>query len=166
MVEYLTELKETIDLIKMSKVPIIMYFSAVWCKPCIKIAPYFEQLNKEITGCDFFKVDIDDAVEISDYFEIKSMPTFYFFYKGEAIDKFEGADSEKLLETIKKIFIEVAKNTNKTKDNDETKNVKEAKEESLDTLADEINEETKQIKEPFVNRIDGIADSSNKYSFI
>jgi thioredoxin 1 len=161
MVEYLTDLQETIDLIKNSKVPIIMYFSAVWCKPCMKIAPYFEQLNEEITGCDFFKVDIDDAVEISDYFEVKSMPTFYFFYKGEAKDKFEGADSEKLLETIKKIFIEVAKDANETKDIK-----KEEEDNNLDTLAEEINEETKQVKEPFINRIDGIAESSNNYSFI
>ena len=164
MVEYLTDLQETITLIKKTKIPIVMYFSAVWCKPCMKIAPYFEQLNKEINGCDFFKVDIDDAVDISDYFEVKSMPTFYFFYNGEAIDKFEGADSEKLLETIKKLFIEVAKDTHKIKDNDEIKNEKE--EDSLDTLAEEINDETKQIKEPVVNRVDGIADSSNNYSFI
>ena len=67
---------------------------------------------------------------------------------------------------LKSLFDTLSVPTIYTKDNYETKNVKEAKEESLDTLADEINEETKQIKEPFVNRIDGIADSSNKYSFI
>ena len=157
MVDYFSDLKECIEKIKDSKDPLIIYFTALWCGPCKKISPYYDQLSKEINKCSFYKVDIDESIDISDYFEIKSMPTFYFFYGGEAIDKFEGADSDRLLNTIKKIFIDI--NTKKANETELTND------KDIVELANEINNEEASFKAPPINRVEGFADTT-QYSFI
>jgi len=43
--------------------PIVVDFTASWCKPCKKIAPFFEGLSKEYDGF-FVKVDVDEMDEV------------------------------------------------------------------------------------------------------
>ena len=75
----------------------IIDFHAQWCGPCKKIAPQFEELaNKYRDHVMFFKCDVDEAQELSDIFSIESLPTFIFGYNRNIIDKFEGANVNKV----------------------------------------------------------------------
>ena len=48
------------------------------------------------------KVDVDDCSDVSDYCEIKCMPTFKFYKNNEFKEEINGASEEKISELIKK----------------------------------------------------------------
>jgi thioredoxin len=59
--------------------PCIIDFYADWCKPCRMIAPYLEEFAGEYSGKLYiYKVNVDDAGELSAYFQINSIPAVMF----------------------------------------------------------------------------------------
>ena len=50
----------------------------------------------------FLKVDVDAAEEISEKYEIESMPTFVFFKKGKEVHRVVGANPTELKAAIDK----------------------------------------------------------------
>ena len=79
------------------KKPVVLTFSASFCKPCKSLAPVLEELNEEFKEqINFYKIDIDDQFEITEYFKIKSIPTVIFFPNDEStIKKQVGVVSKK-----------------------------------------------------------------------
>lgn len=56
--------------------PIILKFSQdSWCIPCKTYKPIFETVSNEIKDMIFYSVDVEDEIEISEIFSIKSIPT-------------------------------------------------------------------------------------------
>ena len=56
----------------MSEVPyqlIVLDFTASWCGPCHRIAPYFEKLSHENPNVIFYRIDIDEYPEIATQFK-------------------------------------------------------------------------------------------------
>ena len=66
---------------------IIMKFSAEWCGPCKKIAPYIQEKVNNLgnKGLQFLEIDIDENCDLFIYLKKKKMvtkvPTF-LLYKG------------------------------------------------------------------------------------
>jgi thioredoxin 1 len=81
---------------------VVVDFSAVWCMPCKMIAPMFDAManSDEYKDVVFVKIDVDENPEVSEKYQIMSMPTFLFIRDNEVIDRFSGASVEKLKETI------------------------------------------------------------------
>jgi thioredoxin len=82
---------------------IVLDFSAVWCGPCQRIAPVYQELAEEY--CDnalLLKVDVDDLPELAAQLGVSSMPTFLFFKHGEKVDTLRGANEEALREMLLK----------------------------------------------------------------
>merc|ERR1712002_1165376 len=80
-------------------------FFATWCGPCKMIAPYLEELSKELEGkVIFIKVDVDELDELSQEQEVKAMPTFSFFKSGKKLESFAGANKNKIRATIDKLM--------------------------------------------------------------
>ena len=58
--------------------PAIIDFYADWCQPCKIIAPILEELDTEIDGVDFYKVNTEEQNELAATFGIQSIPSILF----------------------------------------------------------------------------------------
>jgi thioredoxin 1 len=71
------------DLVQKSTTPIIVDFKAVWCGPCHRFAPIFEQAAKDFNGkVTFVQVDVDDVPDLSNRYQIQYIPTIKLFNPG------------------------------------------------------------------------------------
>ena len=78
---------------------------APWCGPCKRIAPTFEKLSKKYdTKVMFVKVNVDESIEITQKFQVQSLPTFIFIKDGHFQEKLLGADIQKLMSMCKKYY--------------------------------------------------------------
>lgn len=79
----------------------VLYFTADWCNPCQRTRPITDELKREGI-IDFLYVDVDTEIELSQQFEIKSVPTFILIENNVAIKRTTGAKTrEDLLNFIK-----------------------------------------------------------------
>lgn len=56
---------------------------AEWCGPCKMLSPVIDKLAEEIDTCTFYKLNVDDAEEVSSQYGIMSIPTLLLFENGE-----------------------------------------------------------------------------------
>lgn len=84
--------------------PAILDCWAEWCGPCKSFSPIFEELSKEYEGkIDFYKINTEEEPELSQLFEIRSIPSIFFVpANGELPQLAVGAMSkQKVIEIIK-----------------------------------------------------------------
>ena len=61
------------------KLPAIIDFYADWCGPCRRVTPIMEKLAEEYEGkLLVYKVNVDQEKELSNAFQIKSIPMVLF----------------------------------------------------------------------------------------
>ena len=78
-----------------SELPIVIDFSATWCGPCRQLAPVIDELAKEYDGRILVgKCDIEDAVETTDEYNIRNVPTVLFIKNDQVVNKFVGSKSK------------------------------------------------------------------------
>lgn len=59
--------------------PCIIDFSAQWCNPCKQLHPILEDLSKEYEGkINIYEIDVEEEQELSQIFNVKSVPTLLF----------------------------------------------------------------------------------------
>ncbi|XP_012368032.1 thioredoxin-like [Octodon degus] len=69
---------------------VVADFLATWCGPCKMIKPFFHSY-------------VSDCQDVTAEYEVKCMPTFQFFKKGEKVREFAGTNKKKLEGTINKL---------------------------------------------------------------
>ncbi|EKX51767.1 thioredoxin h [Guillardia theta CCMP2712] len=84
-------LKESKDMCE----PLVVDFTARWCKPCKQVAPFFEELNKKHRGI-FVSVDVDDLDAVAAEAGVTAMPTFQVYKRGKKVKEVTGAFKEDL----------------------------------------------------------------------
>lgn len=80
----------------------VVDFFATWCGPCKQIAPYFAKMSESFPKVNFIKVDVDQAQDIAQKYQIRAMPTFAFFLNGNKVDSVEGADVQRVQSLVEK----------------------------------------------------------------
>ena len=82
------------EVLKANK-PTLVDFWAEWCGPCKMIAPILEEIADEQEGViKIAKVDVDNAPELAQKFEIMSIPTLIVFNNGEPAKRLVGAQGK------------------------------------------------------------------------
>ena len=80
---------------------LVVDFWAPWCGPCKRISPVLDGF-KEKYGIKVLKVNTteEDGNEVSNNFNITSLPTFYFYKNKEKVAVLKGAGKKKLEDLI------------------------------------------------------------------
>jgi len=73
-------------------------FYADWCAPCKMMEPIMDKLR--IEGVKVLKVNVDEQPELSEYFGIRSIPTFVSIKDGKEHNRLLGANPESKLREI------------------------------------------------------------------
>ena len=87
-----------------SDTPVVVDFWAEWCMPCKMVAPVLDQISQDYAGrLKIAKVNVDDAGEIAQKYNIVSIPTLLLFKNGNVVGQQVGAVPR---ETIEGLFKE------------------------------------------------------------
>ena len=76
---------------------VLVDFWAPWCGPCRMLGPIVEQLSEEMKTLKFGKVNVDEQPELSERFEVASIPTLLLFKNGNVIANRVGAATKESL---------------------------------------------------------------------
>lgn len=79
----------------------IVDFWATWCAPCRMQAPIFEETSKDFADkVNFYKVNVDENMQISSDLKIVSIPTLVVFKDGQVVDKLVGLSDKQEIENV------------------------------------------------------------------
>jgi thioredoxin 1 len=78
----------------------VLYFTAEWCKPCEKVRPVVEQLNRDQITARFFMIDADSETEMVEDFGVRSIPTFILIEDNKEVGRTNGAKTREELITF------------------------------------------------------------------
>ena len=69
----------------------VVDFFATWCGPCKMLAPVYQEVGNELDKkAQFYKVDIDQSLDIARQFNVSTVPTIIVFKNGEPIERLVG----------------------------------------------------------------------------
>ena len=77
--------------------PVVMDFHATWCGPCKVLSPILEELDDEIEGVEFVKLDVDQHPQIAGQNQVMGVPTVVILKDGEVKDRFVGVQPKEVI---------------------------------------------------------------------
>ena len=80
-----------------SSSPVVIDFHATWCGPCKVLSPILEELNDEIEGVEFVKLDVDQHPQIAGQNQVMGVPTVVILKDGEVKDRFVGDQPKEVI---------------------------------------------------------------------
>lgn len=87
------------DLISNNEI-VIIDFWAPWCGPCRSFAPTYEKVSDKHIDIVFAKVNTEEEEELSNHFQIRSIPTLMIFREQVVLFAQPGMLSEGQLEEV------------------------------------------------------------------
>lgn len=81
-----------------SEQPVLVDFWAPWCAPCHMVAPVLERIAERFAGqLKVVRVNVDEAPELANKFNIRSIPTLLFIKGGQVANQLIGAQPEAVI---------------------------------------------------------------------
>ena len=98
-----TTLRQLDDLlVSASKSCAILFFTSATCPPCKIVYPAYDELAAEAgSRACFIKIDISEAYEIGQKYQVRVTPTFMTLLKGEKENEWSGANESQLRGNVK-----------------------------------------------------------------
>lgn len=92
------------EISQLSEVPnsgtALLYFGATWCGPCRMLRPVVEQISKEKPDFDILKVDVDEAKEIADEYNVRGIPALVMITDGVEVARKTGYTTKIVIENF------------------------------------------------------------------
>jgi thioredoxin 1 len=80
---------------KIKEGKVIVDFWAEWCGPCRMLTPILEDIENNNSDIKVVKVNVDEEPELASQYQIRSIPTLYYFNGGSIIEKKIGFSNKK-----------------------------------------------------------------------
>ena len=84
----MNKFKEAIN----AELPVLVDFFAEWCGPCKTMAPVLSEVKRELgDSLRIIKVDVDKNPGVAGEYQVRGVPTFILFRRGEVLWRASGA---------------------------------------------------------------------------
>ena len=89
-----------------SEIPVLVDFWAIWCMPCLSLAPILEEVARAMDGkIKVGRVNVDTEIKTATEYGIKSIPTMILFNSGEEVTRMIGVvPKEEIIKKIEEIL--------------------------------------------------------------
>ena len=105
LVEATTQAQFEDLLAKAGKCLTVVHFQAAWAPQCGHMNEVMAELAKENAHTTFVKLEAEVVPEVSEKYEISSVPTFVFFKAGEKVDRLDGAHAPELTKKVQRLAV-------------------------------------------------------------
>ena len=93
-----------------SPVPVLVEFTAPWCRPCKALEPFLEALEREHADrLRVVQLDIDTNLAVPARYGVLSLPTVIVFAGGDPVETIHGAQAHRrYAEAVTRVLDEAA----------------------------------------------------------
>ena len=89
---------------------VVIDFFAEWCGPCKMIAPKIEEMAAQMSNVVFLKVDVDEAEDAAQEYNVQAMPTFVLIKNKQKVSNAENVNhSHKDFRILEKILSSISR---------------------------------------------------------